>query len=177
MGIETLLLPGGIALFGAIALFWIAIYKGIFSRSAPIAAMSQGPIEAQSIAVHQVPENVAAEPVPEVSAPQPAIITSTITTAPVLEAPPPFEEPQTAFTNPTISSTALPTDTTAVTNITNPVENIGPVLVIARPKRATRTKRLPSTGTPRRRRSTRAKTSVPPVESVGATGQQNQVNQ
>jgi hypothetical protein len=182
MGIETLLLPGGVAI--AVILLWIAIYKGIFSRSAPTTTLVQPSVEAQPIVAAPVPERIA-EPVQESPAPTQSIVTPAVVTAsiaeeltPIAEAPLPFEEPQTAFTNPSVSSTAMPTDTTAVSNIASPVENLAPVLVIARPKRVRRaTKRLPANGAPRRKRSTPVKPSTAGTETPAISGQQNEVNQ
>ena len=189
MGIETLLLPGGVAI--AVALFWVALYKGVFSRSPSPMAQPVAEVHATVVAT----ENVASESAPapiqtsdSAVTPPPTLvaISSAIATAPIAEAPAPFEEPQTVFTDPSISSTAMPTDTTAVTNIASPVENVGPALVIAKPKRTRRTaKRLPATGTPRRRRSVQPKTeitapeSIAPAtsESLAPTGQQTEVNQ
>jgi hypothetical protein len=175
MGIETLLLPGGVTL--AVALFWIALYKGIFSRSAPTTTMAQPSIEELPFVTAPSTERISAESV-QVPTPTQTIVTSTVVTAPIAEAPAPFEEPQIAFTNPAISSTPLPTDTTAVTNIASPVENLGPVLVIARPRRTrSASKRLPTDGTPRRKRSTRVKQVVTAPEPLGIPGQQNEISQ
>lgn len=176
MGIETLLLPGGVAL--AVALFWIALYKGVFSRSASTTTMAQPSIEAQPIVTAPIPAKPVAEFAQEIPAPPQVTMTSTIAIAPIAEAPLPFEESQTAFTDPSISSTPMPTDTTAVTNIASPVENVGPVLVIARPKRARRaTKRLPTNGAPKRKRSTQAKPDVAVSEPQVISGQQNEPSQ
>ena len=172
MGIETLLLPAGVTL--AVALFWIALYKGIFSHSTSKTTMVQPSVEVQPFV--SAPERIITEPVQE--SPTQVIMASAVATAPIAEAPAPFEEPQTAFTNPAISSTALPTDTTAVSNIVSPVENMGPMLVIARPKRTRRaTKRLPTSGAQKRKRSTRARPVMTGSESLGISGQQNEVNQ
>ena len=175
MGLESLLLPAGIAL--GTALIWTASFKGLFSRS----AKSTGTVQVGSTPVmiepiHTVPT---VEPVhEEITIQEPIVIAPVASTASITEAPSPFDQPQTAFTNPVISSTALPTDVTAVTNIASPIDNAGPILVIARPKRARRTaKRLPTDGTPKRRRNTRAKASLPATESLGVTGQQNEINQ
>jgi cytoskeletal protein RodZ len=176
MGIETLLLPAGVTL--AVALFWIAHYKGIFSHSTSTTTTVQPSVEGQPLVAESVPERITTEPEQEAPAPTQVIMTSAVATAPIAEAPAPFEEPQTAFTNPAISSTALPTDTTAVSNIASPVENIGQMLVIARPKRTRRaTKRLPTSGVQKRKRSTRAKPIMTGSESLGISGQQNEANQ
>jgi hypothetical protein len=174
MGIETLLLPGGVAI--AVVLFWIALYKGVFSRSPspmtqPVAEVHEAVVAMENVASESAPapiqtSDTAAAPPP----PTQMAISSAIATAPIAEAPAPFEEPQTAFTDPSISSTAMPTDTTAVTNIASPVESVGPALVIARPKRTRRAaKRLPATGTPRRRRSVQPKTEITAPESIAPT--------
>ena len=79
--------------------------------------------------------------------------------APVPEAPAPFPED---IISP--SQTAIPTDTTAVANMTSPAQGMPQVLVIARPKRRVRSvKRLPTGDvavTPRGRPSTRGKSLV-----------------
>ena len=63
MGIETLLLPGGVAL--AVALFWIALYKGILSHTAPTTTMVQPSVEVQPLVTESTPERIVAEPVQE----------------------------------------------------------------------------------------------------------------
>lgn len=221
MGIESFLLPAGIAL--SAALIWTAAFKGTHSRSfkstgpqitsqqvkaehssapslsehPPKGVQSQSVQTVEPIHVEQVvptalvepmqidaltPSAPVAEPVAEETE-TPVIKTITpVTNTELPEAPAPFEEPQTAYTNPTISSTPLPTDVNAVNNISNPVEGASPALVIARPKRTRRARKVAADGTPKRRRTTRAKPSlpvseIPAAETQVVPGQQTENNQ
>ena len=214
MGIESFLLPAGIAL--SAALIWTASFIGTHSRSIKsaghqMAEHSSTPslsepmhVEVQSqlvqsvqpVHVEQAAPTSVVEPM-QMDAPIPSapvaepIVAETLTPvtetiAPVTntqpEAPAPFEEPQTAYTNPAISSTPMPTDVNAVNNISNPAEGAAPALVIARPKRTRRARKVATDGTPKRRRTTRAKPSLP-VAEISATepqivpGQQTENNQ
>ncbi len=158
-----------------VVLFWTALYKGISSRQAPTAPQSPPIMSQQTAAPSPLVEKT--EPIQEAPTTQP-VLTSAVASAPIGEAPPPFEEPQATFGSTPVSSTAIPTDITAVTNISNPVENAGPVLVIAKPKRARRaTKRLPTNGTPRRKRSAQTMPELTAPESIAPSGQQNQDSQ
>lgn len=180
MGIEALLLPGGVVF--AVVLFWISLYKGFFSHSTS-AKSAQRSAEMPQVTEAPIVVRTAAEPVQETPPPTPTIVTSAVMSAPIAEAPPPFEEPQPSFTSPSATSTAIPTDTTAVTNIASPIENISSALVIAKPKRVRRTvKRLPTEGAPKRKRAVRAKPEIVAPESLAVSaqpvsGQQNEVNQ
>ena len=178
MGIEMLLLQAGTA-FG-VALLCAAVYRGITSHtktSKTFSKPAQSALDTTSIvptarAVQEIP--VAETPMTSQEAP--ASPTSIVTTmsAPVFEAPPPFEEPETAFTRSEISSTPLPTDINAVSNFASPVENAAPALVIGRPKR-TRARKASADGTPRRKRTPKVKQTLPAPDPIVAPVQQDEM--
>jgi hypothetical protein len=85
----------------------------------------------------------------------------------ISEAPAPFFEDNAA------ARTSVPTDVSAITGINTTIAHgVGPVLVIAKPKRRTRAKRLPSTTTaqttPRRRRTAKQPSAVPDASGTAA---------
>lgn len=171
MGIETLLLESGIA-FG-VALLCAAVYKGVSAQPKQTGNLAQSvespvdtpPTTSRAQSMEATPF---AEPLAEFSQETPKAETPIVpmTSATLVEAPAPFEEPQTAFTKPEISSTPLPTDVSAVSNIANPVENASPALVIARPKRARRTRKASPDGTPRRRRVPKLTQPLPMADAT-----------
>lgn len=124
------------------------------STSAPLQTMVETPqVVSAPAEMASIPVSVASVPAQE-------------------EAPPPFPEEQNT------PKTSIPTDVTAVSNISSPAEGATPVLVISTPKpkapRASR-KRLPTSAAPgavaprRRRSSTKAKVSAPQVTVVQPT--------
>lgn len=175
MGLEMLLLESGIA-FGA-ALLCGAVYQGITSHSKTNRSVVQSIQASPEVVPQQIAPRLQELPVTETQ-----VITevspvqlSTVPTmsAPLVEAPPPFEEPETAFTRTEISSTPLPTDVNAVANFASPVENATPALVIARPKR---TRKTTPNGT-RRKRAPRVKQTLPTPETLIAPVQQDEIPQ
>lgn len=174
MGIEMLLLQAGTA-FG-VALLCAAIYRGITSHAKPNKTFAH-PAQSSPEPLLNPPNTPAVQDIPVIEAPghsneTTSVQTQTVPTmsAPLFEAPPPFEEPETAFTKQEISSTPLPTDINAVSNFASPVENASPALVIARPKR-TRARKTSPDGTPRRKRAPRVKQTLPAPDPIVAVQQ------
>jgi len=166
MGVETLLLlAGSVVTVAAIA---IAAYRGAFGTkhvTATTQPQFSDPHPITQIEQHEViatqPPSVPGSIANETAAATPVEIGAPMATAPIQEeAPAPFPEDSIASTG-----TSIPVDITAVANIASPAETAAsPVLVIAAPKRRTRSsagKKLPTSATgttaPRRRRSSRGK--------------------
>ena len=175
-----LLLQSGAA-FG-VALLCAAIYRGITSHSKTSSTFVQPTQSSPEIApsppsTRQVLDTPIAE-TPTTSQEAPVAQTSIVPmmSAPLIEAPPPFEEPETAFTRPEVSSTPLPTDVNAVSNFASPVENAAPALVIARPKRSRARKTSPD-GTPRRRRAPKVKQTLTAPDTIVSPAQQDEMPQ
>ncbi len=178
MGIEMLLLQSGTA-FG-VALLCAAIYRGINSHPKTSSTFVQPTQSTPEIAPNP-PSTLQDIPIAETSTASqetPVVQTSIVPTmsAPLFEAPPPFEEPETAFTRPEVSSTPLPTDVNAVSNFASPVENAAPALVIARPKR-TRVRKTSPDGTPRRKRMPKVKQTLPAPDPIVSPVQQDELPQ
>ncbi len=167
MAIETLLLlAGSPAVAAAIA---ITAYALVSRRKRASSVQVTQSDESQLVISHEesaskpftsvdhAPSNSPTQvlPIPAVNA-----ANVPVASAPLQEAPAPFPEE----VNPT-SSTSTPTDVTALVNMTSPMQGASPtVLVIPRPKRRSRAKRLPGetpSVAPRKRRSTRSKSIVP----------------
>lgn len=163
--ITLLLLAGWAAAIAAIA---VAAVKGFSSVTPATTAVFA---QASTVAIEDVPTVQPSESSGiEVPAAEP--ILAPFVSAAVAEAPPPFPEES----HPA-ASTSIPVDITAVTNIANPTDIAGPVLVINTPKRRTRTRRLPSDpNAPRRRRTPKAKaiaTTPGTVDQVSIPTQQS----
>lgn len=143
MGVDTILLliAGSIAVIAAVT---IASIRGAFGRFR---------LFSRATADSQIGQTIAPQSKPAQTA---MVVEQNIT---VQEAPAPFPEDSAA-------KTTVPTDVSAITSLTS----VAPVLVIPTPKRVRASRRLPSTGTTettRKRRSSKAKTTVPDV-SAGA---------
>jgi hypothetical protein len=155
--ITILLLAGWAAAIAAM----VAILAKGFSRP----AMQIASVSVQHIA-NKVPDQPPATPhseplqQPSSTIAAEAVLPLSVATA-ASEAPPPF--PEDAQTS---SQTPIPTDISAVTNIANPAGLGAPALVVPIPKRRTRTKRLPTDGAPRRKRTPRAKPIVQTPSTV-----------
>lgn len=161
--ITLLLLAGWAAAIAAIA---VTAVKG-FSSVTPTTTVAF--THAPAAAIEEVP---AVQPSETATTEAPAVepISAPTYAVALAEAPPPFPEE-----SHNTSSTSLPVDVTAVTNIANPTDIAAPVLVINTPKRRTRARRMPSDpNAPRRRRTPKAKaiTATPTITATpGAVDQ------
>lgn len=180
MGLEMLLLESGFA-FG-LGLICAAAYRGIASLSNKTNVVAQphatpyvAPTPTKGPHMREIP---VAHPTTSSTQETPAVQNAIVPTmsAQTTEAPPPFEEPETAFTRSEFSSTPLPTDVNAVGNFVNPVENAAPAIVIARPKRASRPRKSSPDGTPRRRRA-KAKQTLPAPDPIVVPVQHDEIPQ
>ena len=165
--ITLLLLAGWAAAIAAIAVVAIKGFTNVSPTTTAVFAQA---------AIAEVP---AVQPSETASIEAPAAEPVSVPSSLVAEAPPPFPED-----GPTTSSTSIPVDVTAVSNIANPTEIAAPALVINTPKRRTRTRKLPTDpSAPRRRRATKPKQisatpgTVDPVSIPTQVGDQPAQNQ
>jgi hypothetical protein len=178
MNIETLLFSVETAIIAA-GLGTIA-YKLLTPRSrAPAIPIKPAVIQApQTVLTTSEPAQVEAiQPDLPVGALTQQVVSPApfpLSTMPTTEAPDPFpEEPKPLIEAPApVMSTTLPTDVSAVANISSPVDNATPVLIIPAPKRRGRSPRKMSSAgvtAPRRKRTPKPKTlpTTTAVEQLG----------